>query len=527
MDPTVTHSLDARAVPRRPRRVGPLRRAGRHADGRHGDRRRWPTGRRAATTPTPAARSPPPTPATRCSSGPGAASPSCSARRPAAIVFGANMTTLTLAFTRAVARDAAPRRPGRRHPPRPRRQRHAVAPRLRARPAPSTCSPRSTRRPGALDPAGGDRPDRRAHRAGSPSPAPPTCSARSPTSRRSSPPPTTPAPACSSTPCTSPRTAAIDVAAHRLRRPRHQPVQVVRPARRRAVRRPGAARRAAGRQGPPGRRPRPAPLGDGHAELRGHRRRRRRGRASCSTSGSTRIGRRRGRRVRPAARRAARRSTGVTRVGSADDGRPHADGRLHRRRPPPRRRRRRRSPPSASPRGPATPTPSRPSTSSASPTRGGVVRAGVVAYVDDDDVAAPAARRSSSRSSSDAAARERIVPLPDGGVDALEHVGVERGDDVEGAEVLDDLARPAGAGDHGRHVRVRRAPGQRQLGERAAELVGDRAQPLDLGQRPARRTGAWPASRSPASAPRESSGMPSRYLPVSSPDASGLQIVAP
>ena len=61
--------------------------------------------------------------------------------------FGANMTTLTLAFTRAVAADAAPRRPRRRHPARPRRQRDAVAPGVRHRPAPSTCSPRSTRRP--------------------------------------------------------------------------------------------------------------------------------------------------------------------------------------------------------------------------------------------------------------------------------------------------------------------------------------------------------------------------------------------
>ena len=39
----------------------------------------------------------------------------------------------------------------------------------------------------------------------------------------------------------------------------------------------------------------------------------------------------------------------------------------------------------------------------------------------------------------------------------------------------------AGAGDHRRHVGVLGAPRQRQLGERAAELVGDRAQLLDLG----------------------------------------------
>ena len=44
----------------------------------------------------------------------------------------------------------------------------------------------------------------------------------------------------------------------------------------------------------------------------------------------------------------------------------------------------------------------------------------------------------------------------------------------------------------------------------------------------AARSESCPASHSyPASAARESSGIPSRYLPVSSPDASGLQIVVP
>ena len=46
-------------------------------------------------------------------------------------------------------------------------------------------------------------------------------------------------------------------------------------------------------------------------------------------------------------------------------------------------------------------------------------------------------------------------------------VVVELREHVEGAEVLVHLLDPAGAGDHGRHVRVRRAPGDGQLGQRA------------------------------------------------------------
>ena len=54
-------------------------------------------------------------------------------RRPDGICFGANMTTMTLAFTRAVAETLRPGRACRRHPARPRRQRVAVAHRLRRR----------------------------------------------------------------------------------------------------------------------------------------------------------------------------------------------------------------------------------------------------------------------------------------------------------------------------------------------------------------------------------------------------------
>ena len=44
------------------------------------------------------------------------------AARPEEIIFGANMTTLTLHISRSLARDTQPPRRDRRHPPRPRRQ---------------------------------------------------------------------------------------------------------------------------------------------------------------------------------------------------------------------------------------------------------------------------------------------------------------------------------------------------------------------------------------------------------------------
>ena len=50
-------------------------------------------------------------------------------------------------------------------------------------------------------------------------------------------------------------------------------------------------------------------------------------------------------------------------------------------------------------------------------------------------------------------------------VDASHHVVVEQRHDLEGRQVLVDLLHPAGPGDHGRHVGVLDAPGDRQLGE--------------------------------------------------------------
>ena len=186
----------------------PLRRAGRHADGRHRDRgdgdvaasgdnanarrhlRGQPSDRRAGRA----------GPRTRVGD---------AARRATrtGIVFGANMTTLTFAFTRAVGRDAAARRRDRRHPPRPRRQRHAVAAwrpptaaRRRARPVrPDDRAARSE----AVD-----RPHRPDARAGSRSPGRRTSLGTIPdvaADRRRR--PRGGRRGCSSTPCTSRRTA--------------------------------------------------------------------------------------------------------------------------------------------------------------------------------------------------------------------------------------------------------------------------------------------------------------------------------
>ena len=282
----------------------------------------------------------------------------------------------------------------------------------------------------------------------------------------------------------------IDVARPRLRRPRLQPVQVVRPARRRAVRRPGAARRAAQRQGPPGGRPRPAQVG-----VRARRASRRSPpstpppvparRRAWTSLGAVRV-----EGVRPAARRPAG-DAGVRVHGPAG-----TEGR--------------------------TPTvaftvdgtrPDAVATALAADRiatwaghsyavevvdqlgladAGGVVRAGVSVYVDDDDVQRLLRRRRRPPDVASATARR----LLDGGVDAGHHVGVEPRDDVHGGEVLDDLARAAGAGDDGRHVRVLRRTRPAPAGpssSRARRRSGAGSRPWRACRRP---TSAWPASRS-------------------------------
>ena len=407
-------------------------------------------------------RSPRPTTATRCSTGRDHVAELLGAT-PGGVCFGANMTTLTLAFTRRRLGDAAPRRPGGRHPPRPRRQRHAVAPgdrdrRCRARagavrPGERACStrPRSStyRRAHALG---------RRHRGVEPHRHHPRPRARS------SPPPTTPAPVSSSTRCTSRRIAASTSPRSGCDVLVTSPYKWYGPPRRRPGRRSGAARRlpvakvrpAADRDRGDGRRARPTsrrsppstppPASSSTRTSTDWRRPRRRSshRSSrdCSRSPACGSG---GRRRRPAARRrspspstatspppsprpspmnASRRGP-VTRtpsrlVGATRPRRPRGRRarrcrRLHRRRrrPPPPRRRRARWPGGSSSRplpaeravGPTCdrPAPGSPARSTRRPVTLGDCRAGL------DRRVAPLARR-----------ERRPAPRPDHRVDELE-----------------------------------------------------------------------------------------------------------
>ena len=228
--------------------------------------------------------------------------------------------------------DVAPRRPRRRHPPRPRCQRHAVAPGVRDRRCRARARPV---RPGDghARPAGRDRPHRRAHGLGDAArrvepprhgPRPGTDHRRRPRRR---------ARACSSMPCTSrrigrstcrrsaatcspprrtsgtDRTPACCASTRRCSTSSPSP----RSARRPTVGRGGGRRaRRASRPSPPSRPPPRFLLEDGLDRI------------AAAEAG----------RVRPAAGGPAgdARRAGV---GAADDGGPHADGRLHRRRPRP------------------------------------------------------------------------------------------------------------------------------------------------------------------------------------------------
>ena len=278
---------------------------------------------------------------------------------------------------------------------------------------------------------------------------------------------------------------------------------------------PARARRAAGGQGPAGARPRTAALGDGHTELRGHRRRRC-GRPIPARRGPRPAGRRRGGWSSPRCSRASWRIAGVHGLGPADAGRSHADDRLHGRRA---------DAPARSPqRWPCERIATWAGHSYAVEVvdqlgladRGGVVRAGVVAYIEPDDVtrlltvverlspgsaliwAVCASGRSAPRSRETIRAQMTGATLTRRRRRCGRGLGVEEGDDLDGGEVLGHLARAAGAGQDGRHVRVLRAPREGQLGQRAAQLVGDRPQRLDPAGAPARRTAPWPASRNRA-----------------------------
>ena len=195
----------------------------------------------------------------------------------------------------------------------------------------------------------------------------PTSSARSPTSPRSSRPPTAPAPGSSSTPCTSPRIDRIDITARRAATPsspartsgtartpvccgptRHCSTRCRWP---RCARRPtvdrGAGRpaRRASRPSPPS----PRPPG------------------SCSTNGLDQLATAEATVFAPLLDGLLA-TPGVRVWGPTDAADAHAYRRLHGRRPDARRRRRRARRATASPRGPVTRTRSRSSTSSDSPT---------------------------------------------------------------------------------------------------------------------------------------------------------------
>ena len=131
--------------------------------------RRWRRSRPAGTTAVAAASSPHQRPATRCRPRPAPPSGELLGAPAESIWFGPNMTTMTLAFTRALARDWAPGRPDRLHPARSRRRRHLVAAGRRGprrggrrrtdrpphRPAPDRVGAGAARRAGALGGGGG------------------------------------------------------------------------------------------------------------------------------------------------------------------------------------------------------------------------------------------------------------------------------------------------------------------------------------------------------------------------------------
>ena len=175
----------------------------------------------------------------RCRNEPGRRSASCSAPIRRASSSDRTSTSNLFALTRAVGATLAPRRPHRRHRPRPRREHHAVAPRRRGRRRRARARPV---RDDDLQPRrrGRDRRDRRAHPLGRRCPVRPTCSAACPTSPRSSTPPTRSGAACASTPCTSPPHRRIDIAALGCDALVDVAVQVVRTAQRRAC---GSSRR--------------------------------------------------------------------------------------------------------------------------------------------------------------------------------------------------------------------------------------------------------------------------------------------
>ena len=131
------------------------------------------------------------------------------------------------------------------------------------------------------------------------------------------------------------------------------------------------------------------------------------------------------------------------------------------------------------------------------------------------------------RAWSGSSCREGSGALADGGLDALHDVVVEEWEDVQGPEVVGHLLGPARAGDHRRDVRVL-ARTTRARAARASSRAPPRSTAAGAPSRSTRGPSAsWRATRSRGASPRLPSGTPSRYLPVSSPDASGLHVVRP
>ena len=264
------------------------------------------TGRRAATTPTAVARSPPPTRATRCSSAPGAPSAQLLGADPAGVVLRRQHDDADARLHPRRRRDAAARATASSAPastttPTSRRGASPATGRRRARAGPVRPGHRPARS------AAVDRPDRRAHPVGGRHRRVEPPRHDRPTWRRSSPPPTTPGARVFVDAVHLAPHRRIDVAAlgcdvlvtspYKWYGP-HAGVLCADPALLDEL--PVAKVR-------PARRPRAAPVGDRHAELRGDRRRSTPPPSSCSTRASIAIG------ADEARRRSPRCSTGSAR----------------------------------------------------------------------------------------------------------------------------------------------------------------------------------------------------------------------
>ena len=345
------------------------------------------------------------------------------------------MTTLTFAFTRAVARDVAARATASSAPastttPTSRRG-ASPADRAGAEQVLAPFDPAT----GRLDPAGGHRPDRRAHGVGGRHRRVEPPRHRS-TWRRSSPPPTTLGARVFVDAVHLAPHRPIDVAALGCDVLVTSPYKWYGPHAGVLCGDPALLDALPVGQGPSGRRH--AGRGGGRP---GRRTSRRSPRSTAAADVPARRGprsdrRRRGAGVRRQAARRTRRDRRRAAVGTGDDGRPRADVRLHRRRPAPRRRRRRAvAAAQVATWSRAQRTRSRPSTSSASPTRAASCAS----------ASSPTSTTTTSHAPDSAAVRalRPDADQADGGVDAGEHARASRASMTSRApKFSDDLARP-------------------------------------------------------------------------------------